>query len=110
MASHKDADDRLSSWDLLWHALWSSSHAGGLASTFENQAEDAGNVAIGTYKVVSELGLVLGTWSSFGDATAFLQGASGYEARGLRLRNKLRTPTGSTLAPDFSGLIFCLHL
>lgn len=50
--------------------------------------------------------MVLGTLFFFEVATALVQGASGHEARGLRLRNELRTPTGPTVAPDFSRLIF----
>lgn len=72
-------------------------------SAFGNQAEDVGSMASGMYQIVSELGgLVLGTLFFSGVVTALLQEASGYEARGSRLRNELRTPT---VAPDFSGLI-----
>lgn len=76
--------------------------------TFGNQAEDVENVPIGIYQIVSKLlgRLVLGALFFFGVATALVQGASGREARGLRLRNELRTPTGPTVAPDFSKLIF----
>lgn len=77
-------------------------------STFGNQAEDVGNVVIGIYQVVSELGGWFWAPCFLWRCPALLQEASGYEAGGLGLRMSSELPL-VLQEPQTSLDLFRLH-